>query len=238
MTDAHTDAVPEEMARLVELMATLRAACPWDRVQTHGSLRRHLLEESYEVLDALDALDAALSTAEHPDGQLEERYAHLAEELGDLLFQVVFHAHLAQEAGAFELADVARGVHDKLVARHPQIFSDQPGSNDVLGWEQAKVAEKGRSSVMDGIPVTLPALTLATKVVSKADSVDEHIVPGVLRDPDGSAQDQLGRALLALVVRARSEGLDAEAALRRAAGLLGDQVREVEAARPEGDVKR
>jgi tetrapyrrole methylase family protein / MazG family protein len=163
-----------EMVRLEELVATLRAECPWDRVQTHGSLMPHLLEESYEVLDALAELDAAEAAGE--PSHVAASAGHLEEELGDLLFQVVFHARLAEEAGRFTLADVARGVHDKLVHRHPHVFGDADGpaaSADEVraNWEERKREEKGRSSVTEGIPADLPALLLSTKLQRKALSV-------------------------------------------------------------------
>src|SRR5262249_27423974 len=106
--------VASELARFDELVHVLRQRCPWDRDQTHQSLTRHLLEETYEVLDAL----------EHLDVETRAGYEHLEEELGDLLFQVCFHATLAEENGAFTLADVARNIHDKLVVRHPHVFGD------------------------------------------------------------------------------------------------------------------
>ena len=124
--------------------------CPWDRSQSHGSLARHLLEETYEALDAIEAVAAT-----EPD-VAPEAMDHLAEELGDLLFQVCFHAVLAAEEGRFTLADVARGVHDKLVARHPHVFGDVVADTpeDVAAaWEARKLHEKGRSSVTEGIPV-------------------------------------------------------------------------------------
>ena len=143
--------VAGEVQRFADLVVRLRAECPWDREQTHSSLTRHLLEESYEVLEALNALDESTGAG----------YDHLEEELGDLLFQIVFHSTLASEQGAFTLADVARGIHDKLVRRHPHVFGtvDVDGSADVVAnWEQIKQAEKGRASVFDGIPSELPAL--------------------------------------------------------------------------------
>jgi tetrapyrrole methylase family protein/MazG family protein len=161
-----------EMARLEELVATLRAECPWDRVQTHGSLMPHLLEESYEVLDALRELHAAEGGGEQ--SHVAASAGHLEEELGDLLFQVVFHARLAAEAGRFTLADVARGVHDKLVHRHPHVFGDVDAATAEevrANWEEIKREEKGRSSVTEGIPLDLPALLLSTKLQKKALSV-------------------------------------------------------------------
>ncbi|MGA2302726.1 MAG: MazG family protein [Acidimicrobiales bacterium] len=161
-----------EMARLEELVATLRAECPWDRAQTHGSLMPHLLEESYEVLDALGELHAAETGGE--PSRVAASAGHLEEELGDLLFQIVFHARLAEEAGRFTLADVARGVHDKLVHRHPHVFGDVDAAtaDEVrANWEEIKREEKGRSSVTEGIPADLPALLLSTKLQRKALSV-------------------------------------------------------------------
>ena len=156
--------VAGEVARFYELVRTLRAECPWDREQTHASLTRHLLEETYEVLEAIDHVDEEAGTG----------FEDLEEELGDLLFQVVFHSVLAAEEGQFTLADVARGIHDKLYARHPHVFDPQPGVTDTayltVEWERRKVAEKGRDSVMDGIPAALPALAYAAKVQKKAES--------------------------------------------------------------------
>jgi tetrapyrrole methylase family protein / MazG family protein len=207
--------VAGEVARLVELVATLRVECPWDRKQTHQSLRRHLLEESYEVLEAIDELDEADPPAD-PDG-----LAHLEEELGDLLFQIAFHARLATEEGAFTLADVARGVHDKLVARHPHVFGDvsaETADEVVANWEQIKKVEKGRDSVFDGVPGALPALLYASKIQKKADSIG--LVPVTDRDAvdqDGSdPSHELGELLWGVVDRARRLGVDPEDALRAA----------------------
>ena len=180
------DPVGAELIRLDELVHTLRRRCPWDRRQTHGSLARHLLEESYEALEAIDALsaiDAGAGAAGertgdgrealvHQQGGAEEQAVdHLEEELGDLLFQVYFHAALAAEAGRFTLADVARGVHDKLVSRHPHVFGDVTADTPeevAANWEEQKLSEKNRSSVTEGIPVALPALALAAKLQRKA----------------------------------------------------------------------
>ena len=146
----------ETFGDLVTIMDRLRGpdGCPWDREQTYATLRRYLLEECYEVADAIDGLD--------PD--------KLREELGDLLFQIVFHTTLASEAGQFTLADVARGVHDKLHSRHPHVFgaTDADDADQVAAnWEDIKKAEKGRASVFDGIPDALPALLHALKVQKK-----------------------------------------------------------------------
>ena len=189
--------VAGEVQRFAELVRTLRARCPWDREQTHTTLTRHLLEETYEVLDAIEALG--------PDGA---GFDHLEEELGDLLFQVVFHATLAAEEGQFTLADVARRVHDKLVGRHPHVFgdvqADTPGQV-MRNWEHIKQAEKGSASLMDGIPGHLPSLLYAHKVQRKAASVGVEV--------DGGDAG-VGGALFELVDRARADGIDPEAALR------------------------
>ncbi len=160
--------VAAELVGLEELVRTLRAKCPWDREQTHGSLGRHLLEEAYEVLDAIEVVAAA-----EPDVAAAD-VAHLEEELGDLLFQVYFHALLATEEGRFTLADVARTLHDKLVLRHPHVFGDAVADTpeDVAArWEVLKKAEKGRASVTEGIPPAFPALALAAKLQRKAESL-------------------------------------------------------------------
>jgi tetrapyrrole methylase family protein/MazG family protein len=205
--------VAAELARFHELVRTLRAECPWDREQTHASLTRHLLEETYEVLEALDHVDEATGAG----------FDDLEEELGDLLFQVVFHSVLAAEEGQFTLADVARGIHDKLYDRHPHVFDPQPGAaaDDAASlteaWERQKVAEKGRASVMDGIPVALPALAYAAKVQKKAASqgVDWRTLPGV-------APGSLEARLLDLVDEARRSDADPETLLRTATTRLRD----------------
>jgi MazG family protein len=190
---------------------TLRAECPWDREQTHASLTRHLLEETYEVLDALDHVDEAAGTG----------FEHLEEELGDLLFQVVFHSVLAAEEGQFTLADVARGIHDKLYERHPHVFDPDHGPVDstslAADWERRKVEEKGRASVMEGIPAALPALAYAAKVQKKAASqgVDWRTLPGV-------TPGSLEARLLELVDEARTAGDDPETELRTATTRLRD----------------
>jgi tetrapyrrole methylase family protein/MazG family protein len=211
---ALAEPVGAELARFVELVRTLRARCPWDQQQTHRSLTRHLLEETYEVLEAIDELD----------------YDHLEEELGDLLFQVAFHATLAAEEGQFTLADVARRVHDKLVARHPHVFG--PPGEPMPNWEELKKAEKGRASIMDGVPGSLPSLLYAAKLQSKAASVGFdwkdaagawpkiHEELSELQEAMGQSADavneELGDVLFAVVNVARHLGLDPESSLREA----------------------
>jgi tetrapyrrole methylase family protein/MazG family protein len=220
--------VAAELLRFAELVRTLRANCPWDRAQTHQSLTRHLIEETYEVLDAIAGLEGGRG------------YEALEEELGDLLFQVAFHATLAAEAGQFDLADVARGIHDKLVERHPHVFG--PPGHPVPNWEEQKKAEKGRASVMEGMPGNLPALLYAIKVQSKAASVgfdwkkaadawpkigeelDE--LRAAIEEGDGggpAVNEELGDVLFSVVNVARLLGVDPEAALRAAAVKFRDR---------------
>jgi tetrapyrrole methylase family protein/MazG family protein len=235
--------VAAELTRFAELVRTLRAECPWDHSQTHQSLTRHLIEETYEVLDAIAGLDgpagpgAALNRPAGPGAALDgDRlgYAALEEELGDLLFQVAFHATLAAEAGEFDLSDVARGIHDKLVARHPHVFG--PPGHPVPNWEEQKKAEKGRTSVMEGVPGHLPALLLAFKIQSKAASVgfdwknatdawpkiDEELAElrfALDEGPSGreAVNEELGDVLFSVVNIARHLGVDPESSLRGAA---------------------
>ena len=211
--------VSAEVARFDELMRSLRVSDPWKADQTHDSLKRFLLEESYEVLEAIDAYDPATG-----DGADE-----LCSELGDLLYQVVFHSAIGAEAGWFTLADVARAIHDKLVSRNDHLVATtdgQPGDAGVEGaitaWEVAKQAEHGRASAFDGIPAALPALTRAQKVGRKAEALGlarerrpdlEAAASRVVATP-GDAE-AIGALLAAAVALARGAGVDPEDALRR-----------------------
>lgn len=201
------------MSRLVEVMHQLRSGCPWDAEQTHTSLVRYLVEECLEVIEAIEAGSDT----------------DLAEELGDLLLQVVFHSEIAAEAGRFDIEDVAARISDKLIARHPYVFTDAPLPADLVGsWERAKAAEKARRSALDGIPEQLSALTRAHKVLVRARS---HGLPaesiGILAAP--LAAEELGPALLALVGRAEELGLDPEQVARAALREVEQQVLHAEA---------
>lgn len=224
--------VGREFMAFVELVARLRAECPWDQEQTHASLRRHLLEESYEVLEAIDHLDV--------DGG--EGYEHLEEELGDLLFQILFHSQLATEAGQFTIADVATNVHDKLRSRHPHVFGEVDAADAdavVANWEQIKKSEKGRASVFDGVPDAIPALLYALKVRKKAESLplgqqSAAAIPD-LGDSSAAAlaapdEETIGALLMAVVELARLGGVDPETALRTAAIRHRDAARAFELA--------
>lgn len=226
--DAGTTVVSGEFAALVALSERLRApgGCPWDAEQTHHSLARYLLEEAYETVEAIEQLPAGA-----PDGPVAAPdYARLEDELGDLLYQVVFHSVLAREAGAFTVGDVARGVHEKLVRRHPHIFGDvdvESVSEVMTNWEQIKKQERGSDSIVDGISAGLPSLLYAHKLYRKAASVG--LEPGdaseavaraglaldALRDADAAGTEvALGDLLAAAVVLARARGVDAETSLR------------------------
>jgi tetrapyrrole methylase family protein/MazG family protein len=234
--------VGAEYVRFHRLARTLREQCPWDVEQTHRSLVPYLIEEAYEVVDAIEHLD--------PEDPATDE--HLVEELGDLLYQIEFHATIAEQEGRFTIADVARGVHDKLVRRHPHVFGPseateqlglatvEAGSADATAdvldnWERIKQAEKQRTGLFDGIPGSLPSLTLAHEVQRKAakvgfdwpdlegpvakiaEEVDE--VRGELAaggDPD-RLRHEVGDLLFAVVNVARHLDVDAESALRAAA---------------------
>jgi XTP/dITP diphosphohydrolase len=193
--------VSTPLQRAVEIMDRLRSpgGCPWDAEQTHASLAKYLVEETYEVLDAIESGDEAL----------------LREELGDLLLQVLFHARLAEELPpelAFSIDDVATDLADKLVRRHPHVFDRADGDPQVDShqlnetWERQKVSEKGRTSATDGVPLGQPALALSAKLVSRARRAELDIpVPG---------GDDIGDRLLALVQESVAAGVDPESALR------------------------
>lgn len=206
---------------LVRVMARLRApdGCPWDREQTHRSLRPYLLEEAYEALEAVE----------------EEDWARLCDELGDVLLQVVFHAQLASERGDFGIEDVCEKIVTKLKRRHPHVFSDQVADtpDEVIDrWEKLKRQEEGyreRESAVDGTPASLPALQRAYKLQKRAARVgfdwDEIAGPRAkveeeLREVDeagaAEAEDEIGDLLFAVVNLARFMNVEPEGALRRA----------------------
>jgi XTP/dITP diphosphohydrolase len=192
------------LIELVEIMARLRAECAWKAAQTHRSLAKHLLEETYETIDAIEALDHGGS----PDD--------LREELGDVLLQVYLHAAIAAETGAFDIDDVAAGLREKMIRRNPHVFGDVEETDPARindNWESVKATEKQRAGLFDGIPATLPALTRATKVL---DRLERAGAPLPTADPH-----DLGDRLLALVAEARAAGEDPEQALRDAVRRAG-----------------
>ena len=210
-----------ELLRLREVMDKLRSpgGCPWDAEQTHQSLLKYLLEESYEFIESV----------EHNDRQ------DMQEELGDLLLQVYFHSRMAEEDTnqPFNIEDVAKSVADKLIRRHPHVFAGTKvdNSQDVLeNWEKQKALEKGRSSIIDGVPLAQPALPLAAKVVYRINKLNYSLpISQPIKLNDQTNQDQYGEILLGLIAQAVEKGLDPEAALRGATKTLIAQIQEHEA---------
>ncbi|HZZ96571.1 MAG TPA: MazG family protein [Jatrophihabitantaceae bacterium] len=189
--------MPSQLERAVAVMDRLRSpgGCPWDAEQTHTTLARYLLEETYEVLEAIETDDRGL----------------LREELGDLLLQVLFHARLAEEqADPYSIEDVAGDLVEKLIRRHPHVFAaravtDAAAVNE--NWERQKIEEKGRTSALDGVPLGQPALALAAKLVARVERAGLDVVPG--------SDDEIGERLFAVVRDAVAAGVDPEGALRR-----------------------
>ncbi len=220
--------VAGEFAKLFSIAEQLRApgGCPWDAEQTHRSLSRYLLEEAYETVETIEGL-----STEAPAGEADlDAYALLADELGDVLYQVVFHSILAEEAGAFTMADVSRGIQDKLIRRHPHVFGDVEAntSDEVLAnWEMIKQEEKGTSSIIEGISASLPSVLYALKLFRKAETIGmlpegragalaelDASVDAVRQGVSGADDPLIGDLLAAAVALSRADGADAEAALR------------------------
>jgi XTP/dITP diphosphohydrolase len=209
--------------QLIQTAHTLRnpGGCPWDAEQTHQSLTKYLLEETYELLDAIET----------------NNRDEIIEELGDVLYQVIFHSDLAQTGSLgqpFDIQDVAAKADEKMRSRHPHVFGNEEelakykaetGDDVMLNWDNHKAKEKPhRSSMLDGIPQALPALALADKVIGKAEKAGlieaptEHPIP--IQD-----EEDLGRLLLAIVQSARAKGLEPERALREATRELQVEIR-------------
>jgi len=237
--------------RFHELARTLREQCPWDIEQTHRSLVPYLIEETYEVVDAVNALDE-----NDPDSD-----ELLIEELGDLLYQIEFHATIAEQEGRFTIADVTTGIHDKLVRRHPHVFGDEhgvtvdvDGSEQVLAnWEEIKKAEKERTSLFDGIPTALPSLAYAHKVQRKVAKVGfdwpdvsgalpkigeeaAEVVDAAATGDHEATEEELGDLLFAVVNVARHLGVDPESALRVATDKFRHRFEQVERLAVERDI--
>lgn len=213
----------QNLEKLIDIIKILRSenGCAWDREQTHSSLKKNMLEEAYEAVDAIDDNDAK----------------HLREELGDVLLQVVLHSQIAKECDEFDIEDVAKGICDKLIHRHPHVFGDVKvnGTADILqNWEKLKQEEKKhRTSQMDGISKSQSALMSAQKISKKAvdvgfewnnvntlwDCVESEIVEfkeAVEKNDKENAQEELGDILFAMVNVARWHKIDAEQALLQA----------------------
>ena len=227
----------DEFIRLLDIMHRLRAECPWDREQTHASLRAYLLEETYEVLQTLD----------------EARYDELRGELGDLMLQVVFHAEIAQEDGRFDIADVLREINEKLIRRHPHVYADASGARAeadsaeavLRRWESIKTRQEKKESLLDGVPPQLPALLQALRVLSKikqagvepmevrdplaeANRALEHLADAVEAEDAGEADRALGMLGLSIVALGARIGVSPEDAVRRAVARLTDAFRREE----------
>ncbi len=249
-TTVFVPATPSGLLGLVATSRILRSECPWDREQTHHTLLTHLIEEAYETADAIARLPVDAPKSEPDFGA----YAEVEEELGDLLLQVLFHATLASEAGAFDIDEVAEGIRRKLVSRHPHVFADVTvdGPDEVLAnWEEIKQAEKNRDSLMDDIPTGMPGVARAAKVQKRARSVgfdwetaddvidvlrgeiDELVEAGENRD---ALAAELGDILFTAINLARHLGVDPEAALRGSVDTFIERFRFIEASFASGSV--
>ena len=198
-----------DFSDLVAVMARLRDECPWDHSQTHRSLVTYLVEETGEVVDAIEA------------GTDDD----LVEELGDLLLQVVFHARIAEGEGVFNIDEVVGGIVAKLVTRHPYVFSDEDVPEDLdAAWEARKAAAKGRTSSLDGIAHSLSSVARSAKVISRARSrgVDVEL------PEEPITAEQTGDELLTLIARAQASGVDADQALRDRLRRLESDIRDAE----------
>jgi len=212
-----------QLENLIAVMHRLRApgGCAWDREQTHESLVQYLIEETYELVEAIET------------GDRDE----MVEELGDVLYQVLFHSDIAEEEGRFTLEDVAEHMAQKMVGRHPHVFGDVVADTPdevMANWDTLKSVEKpGRTSVIDGIPQGMPALALADKLLGRAHKVGllDATAPGAINVEN---EDELGPLLLAIVASAKANGLDSERALRGALRELQVEIRDHEAATKEG----
>jgi len=237
--------VSYEFVRSVEMMRRLRTDCPWDADQDHGSLRKYLIEEAYEVLDALDQVISSNSSGASLDDSESYPYADLEEELGDLWFQILFHSLLAEEQGQFSLNDVLRSLTDKMVHRHPHVFSagqsddladgtDEVSFDPVANWDERKQEEKHRKSQLDGVPSSLPSLALASKILSRAAKKISDPAVGPLApsmEPfvaSSLSSEAIGDNLLVLAELGRRQGIDLELSLRAAVARASERFRSAE----------
>jgi len=208
-----------ELQRLVEVMDRLRSpgGCPWDAEQTHESLVKYLLEESYEFIDTVDAQDR--------EG--------MREELGDVLLQVYFHSRIAEDhpTDPFSIEDVARAIADKLIRRHPHVFEglEVSGTDEIIdNWEEIKAKEKGRTSALDGVALAQPALSLVEKLLYRA---EKYKVPVALKKYESEQQatnESVGEALASIIAWARDNEIDPENALRLYGRQIAEQIKAAE----------
>jgi len=208
-----------ELQRLVEVMDRLRSpgGCPWDAEQTHESLVKYLLEESYEFIDTVDS---------------EDREG-MREELGDVLLQVYFHSRIAEDhpTDPFSIEDVARAIADKLIRRHPHVFEglEVSGTDEIIdNWEEIKAKEKGRTSALDGVALAQPALPLVEKLLYRA---EKYKVPVALKKYESeqlATNESVGEALASIIAWARDNEIDPENALRLYGRQIAEQIRVAE----------
>jgi uncharacterized protein YabN with tetrapyrrole methylase and pyrophosphatase domain len=202
----------DSLLRVAEILLG-PGGCPWDQQQTFASLQPYVLEEAHEVIEAVDADDDR----------------KMVEELGDLLYTVVFYGKLAEKMGRFSLLDIVRAIEEKLIRRHPHVFGELKveGADEVLkNWERIKLEEKGDrqpKSVLDGIPPTLPLVTRAQKILKRMQRADSPLAPK--QSSSTPSEEEVGDELLAWILRAENNGIDAESALRRSLSRIEDDFR-------------
>jgi XTP/dITP diphosphohydrolase len=208
-----------ELQRLVEVMDRLRSpgGCPWDAEQTHESLVKYLLEESYEFIDSVDAKDR--------EG--------MREELGDVLLQVYFHSRIAQDhpSDPFSIEDVARSIADKLIRRHPHVFEglQVSGTEEIIdNWEEIKAKEKGRTSALDGVALAQPALPLVEKLLYRAEKYKVNVELTKYQSDKPATQESVGEALASIIAWARDNEIDPENALRLYGRQIAEQIKAAE----------
>ena len=208
-----------ELQRLVEVMDRLRSpgGCPWDADQTHESLVKYLLEESYEFIDSVDAKDR--------EG--------MREELGDVLLQVYFHSRIAQDhpTDPFSIEDVARSIADKLIRRHPHVFEglQVSGTEEIIdNWEEIKAKEKGRTSALDGVALAQPALPLVEKLLYRAEKYKVNVELTKYQSDKPATQESVGEALASIIAWARENEIDPENALRLYGRQIAEQIKAAE----------
>ena len=208
-----------ELQRLVEVMDRLRSpgGCPWDAEQTHESLVKYLLEESYEFIDSVDAKDR--------EG--------MREELGDVLLQVYFHSRIAEDhpTDPFSIEDVARGIADKLIRRHPHVFEglEVSGTDEIIdNWEEIKAQEKGRTSALDGVALAQPALPLVEKLLYRAEKYKVPVALKKYESDQPATNESVGEALASIIAWARDNEIDPENALRLYGRQIAEQIKATE----------
>jgi len=208
-----------ELQRLVEVMDRLRSpgGCPWDAEQTHESLVKYLLEESYEFIDSVDAKDRK----------------GMREELGDVLLQVYFHSRIAQDhpTDPFSIEDVARSIADKLIRRHPHVFEglQVSGTEEIIeNWEEIKAKEKGRTSALDGVALAQPALPLVEKLLYRAEKYKVNVELTKYQSDKPATQESVGEALASIIAWARDNEIDPENALRLYGRQIAEQIKAAE----------